>query len=230
VTPAGIPDSVVASACAPAEALHRAPGRPRSAEADRAIVEAIVDLLIERGYREVTIEGVAARAGVAKTTIYRRWPSKAGMVVEAIVEAGKDCPVEEARGSGESLAAALMRMIEGLSCSRVAKIISGLAVEMPHNEELASAVREGLMKPNRAALRALLERGIATGELRSDLDLDVVGDLLVGPVFFRLLFSGDPVGPALAAATIDSVLRGIAAPTPGRIARRPNSPVSPVDR
>lgn len=190
--------------------LHRSPGRPRSAEADRAIVEAIVDLLVERGYREVTIEGVAARAGVAKTTIYRRWPSKAAMVVEAIIAAGKDCPVEEARGCHESLTCALERMVAGLSCSRVAKIIGGLAVEMPHNQELAEAVREGLMKPNRAAMLALLERGIESGEVRADIDLEVTADLLVGPLFFRLLFSGDEVSPELAQRTVRAVMRGIA--------------------
>jgi AcrR family transcriptional regulator len=64
--------------------VHRAPGRPRSVHANQAIIDAIVDLLVSGGYREVTIEAVAARAGVAKTTIYRRWPSKAEMVVEAI--------------------------------------------------------------------------------------------------------------------------------------------------
>lgn len=193
----------------PADALHRSVGRPRSAEADRAIMEAIVDLLIEKGYREVTIEGVASRAGVAKTTIYRRWPSKAQMVVEAIVGAGKECPVEAAGSlEGEGVAAGLRGMIQGLSCSRVAKIISGLAVEMPHNEELAEAVRERLMKPNRAALFEILERGIVSGELRAGLDLGLVADLLVGPVFFRLLFSGDPLGPDVAAGIVDAVLRG----------------------
>ena len=191
--------------------LHRSPGRPRSVEADRAIVEAIVDLLLEGGYQEVTIEGVAARAGVAKTTIYRRWPSKAAMVVEAIQEAGKDCPVEDARSGAETLAGSLERMTLALSCSRVAKIIAALAVEMPHNAELAEAVREGLIKPHRAALIALLDCGIAQGELRPDLDAEVVADLLVGPIFLRLLFTGPPIGPELSARTVSTLLQGIAA-------------------
>jgi AcrR family transcriptional regulator len=189
--------------------LHRPAGRPRSLEADRAILDAIVELLLEGGYQEVTIEGVAARAGVAKTTIYRRWTTKAAMVVEAIQEAGKDCPVEGARSGAETLGGSLERMIQALSDSRAAKIISGLAAEMPHNEELAKAVREGLMKPNRAALTGLLEQGIASGELRAGMDVEVAADLLVGPLFFRLLFSGAPVLPELAAATVGMVLEGI---------------------
>ena len=188
---------------------HRAPGRPRSVHADQAIIDAIVDLLVDRGYREVTIEAVAARAGVAKTTIYRRWPSKAEMVVEAISACKEDC-LEAEPCSGKTVACSLVGMLSRLSCSRVARILTGLAVEMAHNEELAVAVREGLLKPNREVVLATLRRGIDTGELRSDANLDVVADLLVGPMFFRILVSGAEVTPELASETVDLVLRGIA--------------------
>ena len=187
---------------------HRAPGRPRSAQADQAIIDAIVDLLVDRGYREVTIEAVAARAGVAKTTIYRRWPSKAEMVVEAISACKKDC-LEVEPSSGKPISCSLVGMLSMLSCSRVARILTGLAVEMAHNEELAVAVREGLMKPNREVVLATLRRGVDTGELRPDANLDVVADLLVGPMFFRILVSGAEVTPELASETVDLVLRGI---------------------
>ena len=200
-------DPAVAKETAPA---HRAPGRPRSAQANRAIIDAIVDLLVNQGYREVTIEAVAARAGVAKTTIYRRWPSKAEMVVEAISACKEDCLEAEPR-SGKTVACSLVGMLSRLSCSRVARILTGLAVEMAHNEELAVAVREGLLKPNREVVLATLGRGIDTGELRSDANLDVVADLLVGPMFFRILVSGAEVTPELAAETVDLVLRGISA-------------------
>lgn len=179
--------------------------------ADRAIMDAIVELLIERGYREVTIEGVAARAGVAKTTIYRRWPSKADMVVEAVCCAGKDCPVEAACDGFEPVVCGLERMLSALSCSQVAKIVSGLAVEMPHNAELAETVRERLVKPNRAAMCALLRQGVASGELRADLDPEFVADLLVGPLFFRMLISGEPLSPELPGRTVSELLRGIGA-------------------
>jgi AcrR family transcriptional regulator len=189
----------------------RAPGRPRSAQADQAIIDAIVDLLVDRGYREVTIEAVAARAGVAKTTIYRRWPSKADMVVEAISACKKDC-LEARAYAGESVARSLVAMLSMLSCSRIARVLTGLAVEMVHNEELAVAVRDDLLKPNREVVLATLQRGIDSGELRPDVNLDVVADLLVGPMFFRILVSGAEVTPELAAESVDLVLRGISAP------------------
>ena len=198
-------ETPVAVVTAPA---HRAPGRPRSAQANRAIIDAIVDLLVDRGYREVTIEAVAARARVAKTTIYRRWPSKAEMVVEAISACKKDC-LEAESCAGETVACSLVGMLSMLSCSRIARVLTGLAVEMAHNHELAVAVREGLLKPNREVVLATLRRGVATGELRPDADLDVVADLLVGPMFFRILVSGAEVTPELAAETVDLVLRGI---------------------
>ena len=199
--------ATVATAAGTAPA-HRAPGRPRSAQADRAIIDAIVDLLVDRGYREVTIEAVAARAGVAKTTIYRRWPSKAEMVVEAISACKEDC-LEVESCAGKTVACSLVRMLSRLSCSRVARILTGLTVEMAHNEELAVAVREGLLKPNREVVLATLRRGVDTGELRFDANLDVVADLLVGPMFFRILVSGTEVTPELASDTVDLVLRGV---------------------
>ena len=194
---------------APAAPAHRTAGRPRSAEADRAIIDAIVDLLVERGYREVTIEAVAARAGVAKTTIYRRWPSKADMVVEAITACKKDC-LQEDGAVDDCVGGTLVGMLSHLSCSRVARILTGLAVEMAHNEELAIAVREGLVRPNREVVHGVLRRGVETGEVRADVDLELVADLLVGPSFFRLLVSGGEVSPKVAAKTVDLVLRGIA--------------------
>jgi AcrR family transcriptional regulator len=189
---------------------HRAPGRPRSVEADRAIIDAIVDLLVDRGYREVTIDAVAARACVAKTTIYRRWPSKAEMVVEAIAACKKDCLADESR-AGETVASCLVGMLSMFSCSRIARILTGLAVEMAHNEELATAVRDGLLKPNREVVLATLRRGIASGEFRPDANLELVADLLVGPVFFRLLVSGGEVTAELARETVNLVVRGISA-------------------
>lgn len=186
---------------------HRAPGRPRSPEADRAIVEAIVDLLVECGYREVTVEAVAARAGVAKTTIYRRWPSKVDMVVEAIAACKRYCPVADC--STDTVVRTLVSLVTAFSCSRLARILTGLAVEMVHNEELAQAVREGLLGPSRETVVSVLRRGVETGEIRPEADLTLVSELLVGPLFFRMLFSGAPIEPDLAAETVDLVLRGV---------------------
>jgi len=202
--------SIVEQASGKAAPAHRAPGRPRSAEADRAIIEAIVEILVEHGYREITIDAVAARARVAKTTIYRRWPGKADMVVDAIAACKKDCLVEAAGPCDETVAGTLVQMLSKLACSRGARILSRLIAEMSHNEELAVAVREGLIKPNRDNVIALLRRGMETGELRSDLDPEVAVDLLGGPRFLRMLVSGGEVTPHLAEQTVDLVLNGIA--------------------
>jgi AcrR family transcriptional regulator len=168
-----------------------------------------VDLLVECGYREVTVEAVAARAGVAKTTIYRRWPSKVDMVVEAIAVCKKYCPVADC--AAETVASTVVSLLTAFSCSRLARILTGLAVEMVHNEELSQAVREGLLRPSRETMVSVLRRGVETGEIRPEADLDLVSELLVGPLFFRMLFSGAPVDADLAAETVELVLRGASA-------------------
>src|SRR6267378_3478064 len=104
--------------------------------------------------------------------------------------------------STPSSTCSLVGMLSMLSSSRVARILTGLAVEMAHNEELAVAVREGLMKPNREVVLATLRRAVDTGEIRPDANLDLVADLLVGPIFFRLLVSGAEVAPELASDTV----------------------------
>jgi AcrR family transcriptional regulator len=195
-----------------AHQAHRAPGRPRSSEADRAILSATVDLLVEAGYPGVTIEGVAARAGVAKTTIYRRWPSKAEMVVEAVREFAHKTPVEVDAGVRESLSQALTGLICGINRTHMAQVMTRLAVEMAHDEELAEAVRRGMIEPRRQASCALLRRGIEAGELRADIDLDLVSQMLGGPLMYRVLFTGEPVDEPLVRRTVETLMDGIRAP------------------
>jgi AcrR family transcriptional regulator len=192
----------------------RAPGRPRSHEADRAILDATLDLLIEEGYSGVTIEGVAARAGVAKTTIYRRWPSKAEMVVEAIGATAEKLPIPKVGSTRAGLAKTLAHTISRMSADPSAgRILMGLAAETCRNEELADAVRRGIVEKRRRAMFALLERGIAQGEIRPDIDLDLVADMLGGPVLFRLLLGGD-MDPRIASRAVDMLIEGIGAKPP----------------
>jgi AcrR family transcriptional regulator len=192
----------------------RTPGRPRSHEADRAILNATLDLLIEEGYSGVTIEGVAARAGVAKTTIYRRWPSKVEMVVEAIGATAEKVPVPKAGTARAGLAKTLAHTISTMSGDPSAgRILMGLAAETCRNEELAEAVRRGVVEKRRRAVFALLERGIAQGEIRPDIDLDLVADMLGGPVLLRLLLGGD-MDPRIASRAVDMLIEGIGAKPP----------------
>lgn len=188
---------------------HRAPGRPRSSKADQAIMTATVDLLLEAGYRGVTIEGVASRAGVAKTTIYRRWPSKAEMVVDAVKQLAQKTRVLADTGAREGVARALIAMVSGINRTHMAEVMASLSIEMAHDAELAKAVRRGMVEPRRKAVHALLQRGIETGEVRPDIDFDVVSEMLGGPMLYRVLFTHEPIDEQLVRRIVQTLMQGI---------------------
>lgn len=192
------------------ETRKAGPGRPRSEEAHAAILAASIDLIREVGYDAVTMDGIAARAGVGKATVYRRWKSREALVVEAIgriVAAVPDPDTESTRDDLMVLMRATLRMYADPA---TAALLSGLVAAMARSEPIARAVRTGFVGMRRGALRRVLERGIARGDLRADTDLELALDLLSGPMLYRYLVSGVAVDEALAAGCVDTVLRAFA--------------------
>jgi AcrR family transcriptional regulator len=169
----------------------RRPGRPRSARAHVAILEATLELLAERGLAALTIEGVAARAGVGKATVYRRWTSKTELVREALGRIGTESMALPDTGSVRGDVIAMMRgRRETASATRAGFFIPRLVAEAAGDPELGPVLDEVLVQPGRRVLRAILERGSERGELRSDLDVESAVDLLLGAMVYRLLYSG----------------------------------------
>ena len=190
----------------------RAPGRPRDPEVDRAILEATIELLAEGGFDELSIEGVAARAGVGKTTIYRRWPSKVPLVVDALRQQKASVTTEVSPDM--STREALTRLMTGLVRTQEAepadRILAGLVGAMARDPELAAAVREGLVSDRRRVMADVIRRGIDRGELRPDVDAELITDLLGGPILVRRLITGRPVTTRLAHRIVTSILDGVA--------------------
>ncbi len=169
-------------------APSKGPGRPRDPEADRAILRATIELLGEEGYEGLSIEGVAARAGVGKTTVYRRWPSKEPLVVDAIkrYKAPEDpAPMGRDESSRDALIRVLSHFTRAMGPSESGRMMAGLVAEMSHNPELAQAVRTGIVEHRRSFVFAILKRGIELGEIRQDVDVEVVADMLAGPIVMR---------------------------------------------
>jgi AcrR family transcriptional regulator len=191
--------------------LKRGPGRPRSAEAHRAILDAVLVLLAEQGFGGLSVEGVAARAGVGKATVYRRWRSKVPLVIEALDTVASErisAPdTGSVRGDLTEFLSQLVRAMDGPDGRLVAPLLEG----MSRSQELAEAFRRDLIAPRREVAVEIIRRGIARGELRPDLHLDVALDAPVAIVFHRLLITGDPVDEALVGRMVDQVLDGIAA-------------------
>lgn len=187
-----------------------APGRPRSEQANQAILQAVLELVAERGYQGLTMEAIAERAGVGKATLYRRWSSP-----DAVLEAASEAFVREIgvpdtgtiRGDLLALLHGAIQVYRGLP----GRVMPGLVSAMAQNPRLASSVREGFLASRRAALRAVVERGIRRGELRPDTDVEITLDLVGGPLMYRLLVTGGPVDDSVAETVVDSVLTGIAA-------------------
>ena len=167
----------------------RGRGRPRSAEAHQAILGATLTLLDEVGYRALTIEAVAARAGVGKTTIYRRWPSKLELVVEAVAEMRPPLPTEDTGSLQGDFLAFQRGQISRVAAGPMPRIAPRLLAESVSDRELHEAVQRELIDPIRTAIGEVLQRGVDRGELRADLDLELATDVVHGTVVYRILRS-----------------------------------------
>jgi AcrR family transcriptional regulator len=170
------------------------PGRPRRSATRHAILLATRRILAEGGVHGLTIEGVAQRSGVAKTTIYRRWRSKEDLALAALLEVIREEPPARHLGSTQTaLRAYLEQLIKNVNSRLYGRILRGLISEMAVDRELAKGFREQVLVRRTTAIRGLLQWGIDRGELRSNLDLEIAIDLLLGPIYYRLLMSGEPL-------------------------------------
>jgi AcrR family transcriptional regulator len=191
----------------------RAIGRPREARADRAIIAATLQLMAERGVRDLRMDDVADRAGVGKATIYRRYRSKDSLVSEAIATLVREITIPDTGSTRADLLALMRQAVELYSGSLAARLMPAILEETRRNPELASTVRDEFLAGRRAALSVVLERGVRRGDLRRDLDLELALDVLGGAIFYRLLVTGGPIDERLAEGVVELILAGFS-PTP----------------
>ncbi len=184
-------------------------GRPRDPSADAAIERAIRELLIEVGYRKTSMQKIAQRSGVAKTTVYRRAPDKASLLFEMLFGREPSMPDE----IGPDWVSALKQMVGMLSeefTDPVARVaMPGLFAEFSSRPELAHRMREELLQPAYIVLGALLEDGRRRGEVTRRFDEVLWMDALFGAVFVRALIFDRPVGREVTDPLVDMALAGI---------------------
>jgi AcrR family transcriptional regulator len=189
------------------ETIVRAPGRPRSTAADAAILEAAVDLFAEVGLEALTVEGVAARAGVGKGTVYRRYPSKIDLVVSAVrcyTNVGDPPPdTGTTRGDVRALVDGLVTILTETPLGRMLPILVAARTRVP---ELDVAYAE-IVAEKRARSADVVRRAIERGDFRVDVDVDVVVDAFVSATFYRFLVTGAPLDAAFRDAVVDNALR-----------------------
>jgi AcrR family transcriptional regulator len=187
-------------------------GRPRDPSRDAVLLEATLGLLAEGGYAGLTMEAVAARAGVGKATLYRRWPSKEQLVVDALASLTEP-PERLARAGVRDQLVGLLEAVRRKQGSLAGQIFPRLVGEAMDNPELMTAYRTRVLEPRRRRLAKVLQEGVEQGLVRVDVDLDHAVDLLVGPMVYRNLIRNDPPpGPDLAGRVVDDVLRALAPP------------------
>jgi AcrR family transcriptional regulator len=170
---------------------RRAPGRPRSARVDEAIIEAVLDLMAAGTTVEaLSMEAVAARAGVGKATIYRRWPNKEALVVDAIGSLKGPLPELTGESIREDLLTLLRSTIK-VRASRAGRIMPCLIPELQRNPELQRQYQR-IAEPRREHMRQVLRRGVAEGQLRADLDIEVAAALLNAPMIVQNVLNWNP--------------------------------------
>ncbi len=189
----------------------RSPGRPRSVASRAAILKAAYQILRESGFAKFTVEGVAARAGAGKATIYRWWTSKGTLAVEAFMVAiapRMDAVRESASPLGDlrkqvHLAAAIYR-------GRAGQLVRELIALGQADSDTSKLLLTDFQKPRRRAALTTLRRAYASGELRSEIDIEVLADALWGPIFHRVLITRAPIDKAFIDKLLDVVLQGAA--------------------
>ena len=203
---------VTVSTPADRDAVRR-PGRPRSERAEQAIIDATLEAIGDCGVDGVRCEDVAARAGVGKATLYRRWPGKEELLIAAF--ASLKTPLPEPRG--ESVREDLIAMLEAMAADandpRYARQFALLHGEGERYPRLVRRYKEQVVEPRRDLIRSVLRRGVASGELRPGTDVEVAMLLLTGAVLARGKHDATPAEPGFASRVVDELLRGIGART-----------------
>lgn len=185
-------------------------GRPRDEAVDAAILSATVDELVARGFANLTIEGVAARAGVAKTTVYRRWANAADLAIDAMRTFEEDVrhpPEGSVRDQLVWLVDAMRRKWNNPTYSAVMRRVTGDGVGNPDAYRRA---RDKLVAPHLDVLHGVLQRGVDEGLIRPDVDLSWLRQMITAPIMASTLTFKDRVSKAQIETTVDLVLRGAA--------------------
>jgi AcrR family transcriptional regulator len=190
-------------------------GRPRSEQADRAILRAAAELLAERGLSGLSIEEVAARAGVGKATIYRRWPSRGALALEAFrAEFREQMPLPDTGNLHDDLLGALRTWVRAVTRTRAGRMLAGLLAEAQHDPDLARDWREHVIGPLRTQHAILIQRAIDRGEIPADTDIDVALDLMYGAAYHRLLHGHRPLTDTFTRRVVDVIVAGLTARKP----------------
>jgi AcrR family transcriptional regulator len=195
---------------------ERAPGRPRSEEANRAIIDAAMSLIAEgESFANLSMEAIAARAGVSKTTIYRRWPNVEALLLDTLGATKMPLPQPPGKSVREDIMLCLTHMADSKRNPMAqlfnARVYTALAQEGVRNPDFVRRYKAEVIEPRREILRQILRRGAANGELRADLDIDAAHAMLTTPIIMRVMsmLPGDRLPPKFVERLVETAFVGL---------------------
>ncbi|MCW2932508.1 MAG: transcriptional regulator, TetR family [Actinomycetia bacterium] len=194
-----------------AQDAAKRPGRPRSERAEQAILDAALEAFAECGVEGVRCEDVAARAGVGKATLYRRWPGKEDLLIAALAALKSPLPAPRGESARDDLIAMLEVMARDSDDPRYARQFTMLHGEGERYPRLMARYKESVVEPRRETIRQVIRRGIQAGELRPDTDVEIAMLTLTGAVMARGKREPAQAAPDFAVRVIDQLLQGIGA-------------------
>jgi AcrR family transcriptional regulator len=185
-------------------------GRPRSQQSRAAVLRATSELMREVGLRAMTTEDIAARSGASKATIYKWWPNKYAVAVEAFLSQMAVESADPDTGSAREDFRLALRGLIHFYTGENGRAYAQLVGEAQFDPKIGAELREHLVGSRRELVRAIWDRGVARGELRADVDPEVAIDLIFGPAMYRLVAGHAPLDDTAAEAVVDAAIRGLA--------------------
>jgi AcrR family transcriptional regulator len=193
------------------ELAIRGRGRPRDEFVRKRILDAALEVLEQLGFANATVEAIAERAGASKATVYRWWPNKAAVFIEAFREGvAPELPFADTGSLRDDLRKQLQNFTRMLT-GRRGRILAAFVAAAQGDPEVAAALRSLWIRPRRHEAKLALDRNRERGELRDDVDLDLVLDLLYGPLYYRLLLGHGPLSQNYAQTLAEVALDGLLA-------------------
>jgi AcrR family transcriptional regulator len=186
--------------------IRRAPrGRPKNERIDTDVVRAVLDSLMTRGYAQVTLAGIAKSVKRARTSLYRRWPSTRHLVAYAVLSTLGAEPAPDLGSLRGDLRGAVDTLRVGFS-GPLGRALPGLVADMSHDPALARMIHRQVLGPRRASIKSAFLRGIARGEIRRGVEIEVLIDLLIAPCYFRVLLRQGALDRVFLDSVVERVL------------------------
>lgn len=175
-----------------------------------AVLGAAGELMLEGGLAAATMEAIAARAGVSKRTLYKYWPSRGAVALEGFMRnAASSWSVPDDASATEGLTVLVVAAVRLFTGTPAGALIRSLIADAQAQDEIATAIREQWLRPRRAVAADLIRRGVAEGEFRDDVDIELALDLLFAPVYYRLLLGHEPMTDEFATASVEYLMTGL---------------------